>query len=471
MDSHQHNRRASRRRKLNVVHPRTAGIDIGSRFHVVAISDELDSNPVRRFGSFTGELTDLTEWLLSKGITTAAMESTGVYWIPLYEILSSAGIKVDLVNARYVKSVPGRKSDVNDAQWLQQLHSYGLLRGSILPEGQLSHLRSYVRTREGLSRSRARHLQLIQKALMQMNLQLHHVVADVMGQTGRRIVVAILGGERDPLKLAELRDGRCKESIDTIAKALRGNYAEDHLFELEVAFTMYECYSKQIDNCEAKIELLLSSLANQQSTAKKKLLDEPALTDVKVDSRNRVRSLNFNPRPLVAAIAGIDLMALPGLGHGTLLTIISECGTDMSRWASAKHFTSWLGLAPRNKISGGRILSSGTSIGANPARTAFWMAAQVLSRTQTALGSFQRRLSIRIGRPKAIVATARKLAELYYRALKDGIDLKEPGSNKYDLAQRERQIKALKKRAAGLGLLLISSTSEHSKALPAASVS
>ena len=471
MVSRQSKRPNARRKSLEVVHPSAAGIDIGSRFHVVAIPAESDSIPVRKYGTFTGELLELCDWLLSKGITTAAMESTGVYWIPLYEILTKAGISVDLVNARHVKSVPGRKSDVNDAQWLQQLHSYGLLRGSILHEGQQSHLRSYVRTRERLARSRARHLQLIQKALMQMNLQLHHVVADVMGETGKRIVMAILTGERDPMQLAELRDCRCKESVDTIAKALHGNYEDDHLFELEVAFTLHENYSKQIDRCETKIERLLSTLANQQSATRQDFLHAPALTDARVDSRNRIRTLNFNPRPLVATIAGIDLMALPGVGHGTLLTIISECGIDMKRWASPKHFTSWLGLAPRNKVSGGRILSSGTAIGANPARTAFWMAAHVLSRTKTALGSFQRRLAVRIGRPKAIVATARKLAELYYRALKDGVDLTEPGSNQYEVAQRHRQIKAIKKRAASLGLSLVEATSVTAKPMPAEGVS
>jgi transposase len=442
------------RSKLTVVNPRAAGIDIGSRFHVVAIPCELEDQSTRQFGTFTGDLLELATWLKGHGITTVAMESTGIYWIPAFEILVKAGIAVDLVNARHVKSVPGRKSDINDAQWLQQLHSYGLLRGSILPEGSLAHLRSYVRTRENLARGRARYLLLIQKALMQMNMRLHHVVTDVMGETGSRIITSILAGERDPLVLAEHRDARCKQTQQTIAKALEGNYEDDHLFELENAFSLYNYYSERISRCEDRINELLQTLVESTSQENKHFLGDKKLSSAKLDGRNRVRSLSFNPRPLCAALCGRDMMQLPGMGHGTLLTVISECGTDMRRWPTAKHFTSWLGLAPRNKVSGGRLLSSGTAVGANPARTAFWMAAQVLARTQTSLGGFQRRLAARIGRPKAIIATARKLAELYYRALRDGISLVDPGLSHYEAEQRQIQINAIKKRAQRLGLTL-----------------
>lgn len=278
-------------------------------------------------------------------ITTVAMESTGVYWIPAFEILVKTGIAVALVNARHVKSVPGRKTDINDAQWLQQLHSYGLLRGSILPEGSLAHLRSYMRTRENLTRGRARYLQLIQKALMQMNLQLHHVVTDVLGETGRRIITSILAGERDPLVLAEHRDARCTQTQQTIPKALEGNYEDDHLFELENAFSLHEYYSERISRCEDRINELLQTLVESTSEENRHFINDKKLSSTKLDSRNRIRSLNFNPRPLCAALCGRDMMELPGMGHGTLLTVISECGTDMKRWPTAKHFTSWLGLA------------------------------------------------------------------------------------------------------------------------------
>jgi len=245
---------------LQVLNPRSAGVDIGSRFHVAAVSPDLSDAPVRRFDSFTANLREMVEWFTACGVTTVAMESTGIYWIPLFELLVASGIEAVLVNARYAKNVPGRKTDINDAQWLQKLHSHGLLRASFRPDEQLATLRSYVRQRDMLVRRRASHIQHAQKALMQMNLQLHHVVADIMGLTGRSIVDAILCGERDPGKLAMLRDRRCKNSTATIAAALDGNYQDEHLFELKVAINMFDAYGEQIQACERLIEEQLKGI-------------------------------------------------------------------------------------------------------------------------------------------------------------------------------------------------------------------
>ncbi|MFZ9552793.1 MAG: IS110 family transposase [Hylemonella sp.] len=441
---------------LQVLNPRSAGVDIGSRFHVAAVSPDLASDPVRRFDSFTTNLREMVEWFATCGVTTVAMESTGIYWIPLFELLISAGIDAVLVNARYAKNVPGRKSDINDAQWLQRLHSYGLLRASFMPDEQLAALRSYVRQRDMLVRRRASHIQHAQKALMQMNLQLHHVVADIMGVTGRSIIDAILGGERDPDKLAILRDRRCKNSAFTIAAALDGNYQEEHLFELRVAIEMFDAYSEQIQASEQMIQERLGALAQEggEDQCSHSCGAEPTDRGKQL-TRARKRSCSFDPRPLIQSMDCHRILEIPGLGPSSLLTIISECGLDMTKWPSAKHFTSWLGLAPHNKISGGKLLSSSTNRGARQAASAFWTAALVLSRTSTALGAFHRRVAIRIGKAKAVVATARKLATIYYQVLRYGVSGKDPGVEAYKASQQQRLMTGLKHRAKQLGMRLV----------------
>jgi transposase len=435
-----------RRARLKVVNPRSAGIDIGSRFHVVAVPAELDDEPVRKFSSFTSDLKSMARWLLAIGITTVAMESTGIYWVPLYEILVGHGIEVFLVNARHAKNVPGRKTDISDAQWLQQLHSYGLVRASFQPDPCIARLRAYFRQRDTLVRYRSSHQQHIQKALMQMNLQLHHVVRDITGLTARRIIDAILAGERDPQKLATLRDRRCKETEATIAAALDGNYQEEHLFELKVAVEMFDAYSLKIWQCELAGQSVLQELAGDDDA-------EPEMQAS--DWRIRGNGFSFNPQSLITSVAGHDLLSLPGLGPATVLTLISECGLDMARWPSAKHFVSWLGLSPQNKISGGRVLSSRTRQGTTRAGSAFWMAAVPISRTNTALGAFQRRLSARIGKSKALIATARKIALLYYKTLRYGLEFQEPGALAYQQASQDRQMRGLERRAKALGYRLV----------------
>jgi transposase len=450
--------KSRRRNEAPVVHQSAAGIDIGSRFHVVAIPSNCAEEPVQKFSSFTGDLKRLRDWLCQHNIKTVAMESTSIYWIPVYEILEQAGLEVFLVNARHVKCVPGRKSDISDAQWLQQLHSWGLLRASFQPSEGVANLRSLLRLRDGLVKSRASHQQHIQKALMQMNLQLHHVVNDVMGKTGRLIVDAILAGERDPETLAAFRDRRCKNDESVIAEALHGHFREDHLFELSVAVNMFDEYSAQIVKCEAKAHELLDRLARAK---------EPSSETRAVDKgkARRKSEYSFDPTGYINALTGTDLSGIYGLGPGNLLTIISECGTDMEKWPTAKHFTSWLGLAPQNKISGGRVLSSRTRPGSSRAGSAFWMAALIASRSQTAIGAFSRRLAVRCGKQKAHVATARKLAELFYRAVRYGVSHMDPGSAIYEEKQKRLAIASLEKKAGMLGFSIVEKQPSSPQAL------
>jgi transposase len=433
---------------LQKVHRHAAGIDIGATQHFVAVNAELDPTPVRSFGTFTGQLHQLAEWLASLGINTIAMESTGVYWIPAFEILEARGFEVLLVNARDVKNVPGRKTDVNDAQWLQQLHEYGLLRASFRPREQIVALRAYLRHRERLVEYASAHVQHMQKALMQMNVQLHHVVTDITGVTGMRIIEAILTGERDPRRLAKLRDVRCHASEGTIAAALEGNWRPEHLFSLRQAEALYRFYQAQIGECDMEIEATLDHLNAEQPEAAGPL----------PKARPSGKSKNapaFEMRGRLHHLLGADLTQIHGLGPYTVLCLVAECGDDMSRWRTAKHFTSWLTLSPGNKISGGRLLSSKTRPSKSRAAHLFRMAAVGVGRTQTALGAFYRRLASRVGKAKAVTATARKLAVLFYNAMRFGLTYVDPGVDYYEERYRQRITENLKRRAKALGLALV----------------
>jgi transposase len=434
---------------LPIVHRHAAGLDVGSTFHVVAVPEDADDEPVRTFKSFTGDLHRLADWLGDVGITTIAMESTSVYWVPVFEILEQRGFEVVLVNARDAKNVPGRKTDVNDAQWLRQLHTYGLLRGSFRPQEQVVALRAYLRHRERLVEYAAAHIQHMQKALMLMNVQLHHVVADITGATGMKIIRKIVAGERDPLALAELRDVRCKASVETIASALTGNYRDEHVFSLRQAVELYDFYSVKVADSDAQIERCLQTLNSER--------DVPPAEIPK--ARNRGRSKNDRPfdvrSALFTLVGGIDLTQINGLGPYSALRIVAECGTDMTRWPTAKHFTSWLALAPGNKISGGKVLSSRTRRSANRATTLLRMAAVGVSRTTTALGAFFRRLAARVGKAKAVTATARKIAVLFYNTLRHGAAYIDPGVNYYEETFRRRTLNNLRRRADSLGFKLV----------------
>ncbi len=429
---------------LSLIHDRAAGIDIGSTFHVVAIPPELDAEPVRTFGTFTQELHRLAEWLVRHGITTVAMESTGVYWVAVFEILEDHGIDAQLVNARETKAVPGRKTDVNDAQWLQKLHACGLLRASFRPGRHIAALRTYLRQRERLLDYAAAHIQHMQKALVYMNLQLHQVVTDITGATGMKILRAIIAGERDAEVLAALRDVRCKASVETIREALSGNYQPEQLFSLTQAVALYDFYQQQVAACDVEIERTLAQLCATVSVPEAPL----------PKARHRTRQPNalaFNVRQALYDLLGMDLTQIHGCGPYLSLKLISECGTDLSRWPSAKHFTSWLGLSPGCKISGGQVLSSHSRKNANRLSVQLRLSATTIGRTNTALGAFYRRLGVRIGKAKAVTATARKLAVLLYNALRYGLHYRDPGADYYEQRYQDRLLKNLRRRAAELG--------------------
>jgi transposase len=431
------------------INRRAAGVDIGSTFHVAAVPADLNAEPVRSFRSFTADLNQLADWLVNLGITTVAMESTGVYWIPLFEILEARGLEVVLVNARDAKNVPGRKTDVNDAQWIQQLHTYGLLRASFRPTADIAALRAYLRHRERLVEYAASHVQHMQKALMQMNLQLHHVVSDITGVTGMTILRAIVAGERNPDVLAQHRDVRCKASVETIREALIGNYRPEHLFALRQAIELYDTYGAKLKDCDVEIEQSLRALPKGEEAPSPGPTPAPR---VRQAQKNEPR---FEIRTLLYTLLGVDLTQIHGFGPYSVLRIVAECGAEMNRWPTAKHFTSWLTLAPGSKISGGKVLSSRTRRSANRATSLLRLAAVSVGKTSTALGAFFRRLAARIGKAKAVTATARKLAVLFYNTLRHGTAYVDPGANYYEERYRQRTITNLRRRADALGFALV----------------
>ncbi len=433
--------------RLSTINPDAAGIDIGSTSHVVAVPPDRDDEPVRTFQTFSGDLHRLAAWLREVGITTVAMESTGVYWIPVFELLEAGGFEVLLVNARHAKNVPGRKTDVNDAQWLQQLHQHGLLRGSFRPRDGVVGLRAYLRHRERMVDYAASHIQHMQKALMQMNVQLHHVVADITGVTGLRIIRAIVAGTQAPETLAAYRDVRCAASEETIREALTGNYRAEHVFALRQALELYDFHQTKIAECDVEIDAVLRTLNAERAAP-----DEPLPSVRHAKGRNEPK---FDARPALYTLLGADLTQIHGFGPYTVLRLVAECGDDMRKWPTAKHFTSWLSLAPGNKISGGRLLSSKTRRSSNRAAALLRIAAVNIGRTQTALGAFYRRLAARIGKAKAVTATARKLAILFYRALRFGITYADPGASYYEERHRQRVIHNLHRRARELGFSLV----------------
>jgi transposase len=437
-------------RTMPMVHPNAAAIDVGATMHMAAVRADRALEPVRSFGTFTADLDQLVDWFTECGVETVVMESTSVYWIPIFELLDARGFTVFLVNARDAKHVPGRKSDVSDAQWLQRLHSFGLLRASFRPKGHIAELRAYVRQRERLLEYAASHIQHMQKALTEMNLQLHHVVADITGATGLRIIRAILAGERDPEALACLRHYNCHSNAETIAKALTGSYRAEHLFALDQALALYDAYHEKASACDVRIEAVLKELSIHRGR-------DHGSAPPASRRRNRTDQANalaFDVRAALFGLLGKDVTAIDGLGPYLSLKLIAECGDDLSSWPSAKHFTSWLGLAPSNKVSGGKMLSSRTRRSGGRAAALLRLAAVTVGRTDTALGAFYRRLSSRIGKAKAVTATARKIAVLFYNAVRHGMDYVDPGASSYETRYRTRVIKNLHRRAKAFGFVL-----------------
>ena len=440
-------RRSQKPAGLPIIHDRAAGIDIGARFHVAAVPPNLCDEPVQTFQAFTGDIERMADWLVSMGIKTVALESTGVYWVPVYEVLEDRGLEVIVANAREARAVPGRKSDVNDAQWLQRLHACGLLRASFRPGRDIAALRTYLRLRERHLEYGAAHIQHMQKALTFMNLQLHHVVSDVTGVTGLKIIRAIVNGERDPQMLATMRDVRCKASTETVRAALVGNYQPEHVFALTQALALYDFYQARVDECDAEIErALLVLTADREVPASP--LPEPR------HKTKQPNAVSFETRPLLYQLTGVDLTQIHGIGPYLALRLVGECGTDLSRWPTAKHFTSWLTLSPGCKISGGKVLSAHTRKTTNRVTAHLRLAAVTVGPTNTALGAFYRRLAARIGKAKAVTATARKIAVLFYNTMRFGMAYQDPGADHYESRYRERVVKQLHRRAAEFGFTL-----------------
>jgi transposase len=430
---------AMRARDEEIVFPNAAGIDVGASSHWVAVPRHATDDPVREFGAMTDDLNAMADWLLACGVDTVALESTGVYWIPVFEVLEQRGLKVWLVDARQMKYVPGRKSDVQDCQWLQKLMTLGFLRAAWRPAGEVCAVRAVARQRDVLLADQASWVQRMQRALVQMNLQLTEVLTDVMGLTGQLIIRDIVAGERDPKALARHRNGRVKASAEEIIKALTGNWREEHLFVLRQALAMYDDIARHLSECDAKLQALLTDLGQ----SKVDLGKAPR-------AGSKLRQ-EYDARQILANWAGVDLTRINGLGLAAVMKILSEIGPELSRFETVKHFCSWLGLCPGTKISGGKVLSAKTKRSANRVRQALKMAAMSLSHSDSALGAFYRRLCSRMDKPSANTAVAHKLARMVYFMLTRGEDFVDKGQQHYEEQQRQRSVAALKRRAAALG--------------------
>lgn len=428
-----------------VVNPNAAGIDAGSEHHLVSVPEDRSDEPVRTFGTFTKDLQALADWLIECGITTVAIEATGVYWIPLYEILEERGLNPKLIDSRSIGR-RNKKTDVLDCQWIRQLHTYGLLDPAFRPPAQMLALRAYTRQRKMLIEYAADHIRHIQKALDLMNVKLHLVVSDTVGVTGLRIIRAILDGQRDPAKLAALRDRGCQASEQEFVNALTGNYRHEHLFALKQATDLFDVYQASIAECDLQI-------ANHLATFEKR--NDPAKPLPAKRLSRRKNQPHFDGRTLLYEMVGIDLTAIDGLDASSLLNILSETGTDMAPWNSGKSFASWLALSPNNRITGGKPIRKGAQIiRPNRAAQAFRIAAQTLERAECALGAFFRRIRSRHGRQMAIKATAHKLAIIFYAMLKNHTEYQDPGVGYYEKRYRDNLLKSLTKKAATLGFTL-----------------
>lgn len=437
---------------LQHINLNAAGIDVGSGSVFAAVPQGRDVETVREFPCYTADLHRLADWLVECQIDTVVMESTGVYWIPVFELLESRGFAVQLVNARHVKNVPGRKTDVLDCQWLQQLHTYGLLQGSFRPPELVCALRAYLRQRANLVRYASAHIQHMQKALIQMNLLLHNVVSDLTGTTGMRIMKAILAGERDPVALANLRDPRCKNSVETIRRSLEGHYRDEHLFTLQQAVDLYEVYQTRIAECDRQIEHHLQRF---------EVKTDDSAPQPPQPGKKQKNTPGFELHAHLFRITGVDLTRIDGLDAHSILKLVSETGIDMTPWRTEKHFTSWLGLCPGNKVSGGKNLSGKTKPAVNRAASVFRLAAHGLHNSKSALGAYLRRQKARLGAPKAITATAHKLARIYYRMLKFGTAYVDAGQDYYEEQYRKRVVHNLSRKAHAMGLTLVPIESQH----------
>jgi transposase len=434
---------------LDIVHPDAAGIDVGGSEHWVAISPDRDREPVRCFGCFTADLHQMARWLVEKGVRSVAMQSTGVYWMPVFEVLEQYGLEVYLVNAQHTKNVPGRKSDVQECQWLLKLHAFGLLNNSFQPTDEIRIARTLWRQRGNMVAEASSGIQRMQKALIEMNVQLSNVLSDISGVSGMSMIAAILDGERDPLTLAALVQPGVKAIPEDIVKSLEGNWREELLFVLRQDVELYRIYQQKIEDCDLQLRKHLESFGSVVDLQTQPIGPRPK---GKKGSKN---APHFDLRTELYRITGIDWAQVNGIDVLTAQTVIAESGADLIAFASEKNFTSWLGLCPTNEKSGGRILKRRTRKVVNRAATAFRNAATTLLRSQSYLGAQYRRLRTRLGAPKAITAMARKLACLFYKLIKHGQQYVDKGNEYYETKYREQQIRSLIKRAQKLGLQLV----------------
>ena len=432
--------------ELSQVNLDAAGIDAGAAGHFVAVSADRAEPSVQEFAAFTADLYRLADWLAQCGVETVVMESTGVYWIPLFGVLEERGFQVVLVDPRRIKNVSGRKTGVLDCQWLQQLHTYGLLSGAFRPDEDIRRLRSYLRQRAMLVEYASHHIQHMQKALTQMNVKLQHVISNITGKTGMDIIEAIVSGERDPRKLAQFRRPGMKADEAAIARSLQGHWREEHIFELTQALELYRFYHDKIAQCDREIEAQLERFGDRSDGG------SPPGNGRRRSQGNAPR---FDIRTHLYRMTGVDLTRIDGIDGFTALKVISEVGTDMTKWPSGKHFASWLGLSPGNRVTGGQVMSSKTKPNSSRAAAALRLAAHGLHRSDNALGAFLRRKKAQLGAPKAITATAHKLARLIYSMLRYGQEYVDAGAEYYETQYQQWALRAAKRRAAQLGCQLV----------------
>jgi transposase len=442
---------------LEIVNRNVAGIDVGNESHFVAVPPGRDPQPVQEFGSWTAELERMAAWLKACGIETVVMQSTGVYWIALYDLLEARGFKLCLANARHTKNLPGRKSDVQESQWLLKLHTYGLLRNSFRPPDEIRALRSLWRLRDRHVKEAARAVQHMQKSMVTMNVQLSNAISDISGVTGQAIIRAILAGERNPETLAKLRDWRIKATPEEVARSLEGNWREDMLFELKQAVATYDFIQKQISECDQRLQALMAALPARKIEAAGVPVEATATPPRKKRSHGKAKNVpGFDLHAELERVCGVDLTSIDGIDLMTAQTIVAELGTDFSRWQDETHFASWLGLSPNRDISGGKVLKQGTLKVKNRVATALRTAANTLLHSDSYLGARFRSLRTRRGAPKAIKAMARYLACLIYRMFTRGQAWVDRGAREFENKRSQRELSALECKAAAHGFKLVS---------------
>jgi transposase len=438
---------------LKQINLNAAGLDIGDDEIYAAVPEGRDTVSVKVFPTFTADLYRLADWLKVCGVTTVAMESTGVYWIPIYEVLEERGFEVYLVNARHLKNVTGKKTDILDCQWIQQLHTYGLLRASFRPPEEICAVRALVRHRHSMIESSSREIQHMQKALQQMNIKLTNVISDLTGETGMKIIRDIVAGERNPHQLAHHRNNHCAKSEDEIAEALRGHYKPEHVFVLRQAVETYDFFRQQIRACDVELEKRYAAFEAQVD-----LTEKPLSPPKHAPRKSGCHTPEFNLREYLYQMTGVDLTRVDGLEALTVQDVLSHTGVDMSPWPTVKHFTSWLTLCPHNDKTGGKVIKSHTRKSQNRAAAALRMASQSLVHSQSALGSYCRHMQAKLGKAEGITATAHKLARIIYTMLKNHTEYQDLGAEQYENQIRERAVKNLKRKAKQLGFDLIPAT-------------